>query len=165
MALVALGYSVFMDITAEGLTGGDFQAQLERHLKSTPVVVALCTATVNPDRDEECEFLRIKNAGDFVRLEIRAALHMNKLLIPLYTSKAPGTPEFDIAKLIWGSDLPADVADMGKQNMVELSTNFFDASIQKVHSYIEEQAKTGALAELTSFAGDLSPEPPLEDDV
>eukprot|EP01045_Picozoa_sp_COSAG04_P024174 COSAG04_NODE_2984_length_3317_cov_5.049180_2_plen_127_part_00 len=125
-------------------------------------MVALCTATVNPDRDEECEFLRIKNAGDFVRLEIRAALHMKKLLIPLWTSAAPGTPAFDIGKLIWGSDLPEDVADMGKQNMVELSTNFFDASIQQVNGYIEKQAKSGALAELTSFAGELSPEPTAE---
>merc|ERR1712091_779822 len=114
-----------MDITEDGLMGGDFQAQLEKHLKSTPVVVALCTATVNPDRSEDCEFLRIKNPGDFVRLEIRAALHMKKLLIPLYTSAAPGTPAFDIGKLIWRSDLPEDVADIGKQNMVELSTNFF----------------------------------------
>ena len=122
------------------------------------MVVALCTATVNPDRDEECEFLRIKNAGDFVRLEIRAALHMKKLLIPLWTSEAPGTPKFDIAKLIWGSDLPVDVAGMGKQNMVELSTNFFDASIQTVHGYIEEQAKSGALSELTTFAGELPTE-------
>eukprot|EP01043_Picozoa_sp_COSAG02_P056640 COSAG02_NODE_6743_length_3389_cov_1.334347_6_plen_494_part_01 len=93
-ALVALGYRVFMDITSEGLGAGDFQAQLERHLRCTPVVVALCTATVNPARTEACEFLRIKNAGDFVRLEIRAALHMNKLLIPLWTSAAPGTPAF-----------------------------------------------------------------------
>eukprot|EP01045_Picozoa_sp_COSAG04_P007708 COSAG04_NODE_409_length_14823_cov_4.646767_11_plen_543_part_00 len=158
-ALVALGYQVFMDITAEGLGAGDFQNQLERHLKCTPVVVALCTATVNPERTEECEFLRIKNAGDFVRLEIRAALHMDKLLIPLCTSKAPGTPEFDIGKLIGGSNLPADVVDMGKKNMVELSTNYFDASIAKVHGFIDGEARASDLTRLTQFGGDLPPEP------
>ena len=128
-ALVALGYSVFMDITPDGLGAGDFQSQLERHLKSTPVVIALFTATLNVDG--AVEFLRIKNSGDFVRLELRAALHMEKLLIPLYTSAAPGTPAFDIGAMVWGANLPADVADIGKQNMVELSTNFFDASIAK----------------------------------
>jgi hypothetical protein len=87
-ALKELGYRVFMDITSEGLSGGDFQTQLELHLKCTPVVVALCTATLNSAG--AIEFLRIKNSGDFVRLEIRAALHMEKLLIPMWTSAAPG---------------------------------------------------------------------------
>jgi hypothetical protein len=159
LSLEQLGYKVFMDIADEGLAGGDFQTQLEGHLRGTPVVVALCTATVNPARDEECEFLRIKNAGDFVRLEIRNALHMQKLLIPLYTSAAPGTPAFDIGAMIWGAGLPADVADMGKQNMVDLSTNFFSASISKLHKFIEREASAGRLAALVRFDGELAVEP------
>jgi uncharacterized protein YjbI with pentapeptide repeats len=159
LALEAIGYKVFMDITDEGLQGGDFQAQLESHLKSTPVVIALCTATVNPDRSEACEFLRIKNTGDFVRLEIRATLHMKKLLIPIWTSVAPGTPGFDIGKLIWGADLPGDVKGMGSQNMVELSTNYFDASIEKLHKFIEHHAAAGLLDALTSFDGEVPAEP------
>ena len=95
---------------------------------------------------------------DFVRLEIRAALHMRKLLIPLYTSAAPGTPAFDISKMMWGSGLPVDVAGLGSQNMVELSTNFFDASIQKIHGFIQSAA--GGLEALTSFGGELPLEPP-----
>ena len=156
-ALVALGYVVFMDITSEGLEAGDFQLQLERHLKSTPVVVALFAATLNADGTEE--FLRIKNPGDFVRLELRATLHMKKLLIPLWTSASPGTPRFDISRLIWQAGLPADVVDIGKQNMVELSTNFFDASIAKVHGMITARASCGELGSLTSYDGELPGEP------
>ena len=114
--------------------------------------------------------MRIKNAGDFVRLEIREALRMKKLLIPLWTSQAPGTPAFDIGEMIIRANLPADVAGMAKLNMVELSTNLFDASISKLDSFIKTQAQQGTLdgkhklPERLSFAyGEPEPEPAMDE--
>jgi|EP01046_Picozoa_sp_COSAG06_P001571 hypothetical protein len=51
-------------------------------LKDTPVVVCLLTSTLNATSGQP-EFMRIRNPGDFVRLELRAALGMKKLIIPL----------------------------------------------------------------------------------
>ena len=145
LALEKLGYSVFMDIASEGLSGGDFQQQLRHHLACTPVVLCLCTASANPNHPDTCEFERIKDDGDFVRLEVAEALRLEKLLIPIYTSQAPGTPAFDIGTMVLRADLPSDVADLANQSFVELSTNFFDASIDKVHAFIQTEAATGRL--------------------
>eukprot|EP01050_Picozoa_sp_SAG11_P023461 SAG11_NODE_4721_length_1793_cov_1.502952_1_plen_123_part_10 len=108
---------------------------------------------MNPDRTEACEFLRIKNRGDFVRLELRAALDLKKLTIPLYTAA------FDINKMIWQSDLPPDVAGIGRVNFVPLSMDYFDASIDKAHRFIETEAVAGKLKDLVEYDGELSQEP------
>ena len=75
----------------------------------------------------------------------------------VWTSAAPGTPGFDIDS--YCVDLPEDVKGMRTQNMVELSTNYFDDSIGKVHRFIENDAAAGKLDVLTSFGGKL----PVED--
>ena len=111
LALESLGYVVFMDVGDSGLGAGDFQAQLEQVLKDTPVVVCLFTDSVNASGAKE--FMRIQNVGDFVRLEIRAALGMQKLVVPLFTA------QFDIGSLIHKPGLlPPDVVGIGKMNFV-----------------------------------------------
>ena len=133
-ALERTGYTVFMDTDRDsGLGAGDFQAQLEYVLKNTPVVVALLMPTVNPATGL-VEYLRIKNPGDFVRLELRAALSFEKLLIPVHTEK------FEIGPMVHGECLPPDISDLGKMNFVGLSESYFDASIDRVHRFIEERA-------------------------
>jgi O-acetyl-ADP-ribose deacetylase (regulator of RNase III) len=155
VGLMAKGYSVFMDFTKhDGADAAYFASQTLEHLRHVPVVVALCTAT---QRDGQTEFLRIKSKNDSVRREIRAALHMKKLLISLFPSSAPGVPTFDVSFLQAG--LPSDVAGMGQQAVIELSTTDFDASIEKLHEYIGKQGATGALQRLLGFAGELPMEP------
>ena len=152
-ALVTLGYSVFFSDETDGLGVGDIQGEVEWVLRSAPVVVALFTAAKRTPGGAE-EFLRIKNPGDFVRYELRAALHMKKLLIPMYTSG------FDIGRMIWqDGQLPADVIGVGQHNMMQLSEDYFDATLARLHSYIEIAAADGQLAGLTSFEGELPGEP------
>jgi GTPase SAR1 family protein len=151
MKLEALGYKVFMDVGESGLKAGNFQEQLEDRLKNTPVVLALFTQHTNADGS--IEFNRIHKKGDFVRLELRAALGLKKLLIPFFAS------DFDLRGLVSSADLPPDVAAVRDQNMVKLdAVTFFDESIARVHSFISDAARTGKLDELTEFDGPLPPE-------
>jgi hypothetical protein len=157
-ALEQLGYIVFFDMSqTSGLGAGDFTVQLEKALRETPVFVCLLTGTTNAASGEP-EFLRIKQPGDVVRLEIRAALAMNKVVIPFHTS------DFDIAKMVNQQDLPPDVVALGKQNFVRHDVHYFDAAIARIHTFVEAEAVAGRLADLVTYAGDLPPEPVAMDD-
>lgn len=156
-ALEKRGYVVFMDTSqSSGLGAGDVQAQLETVLRNTPVLVCLLTGTVNAAGN--VEFRRIKNPGDLVRLEIRAALAMQKVVIPFFTA------DFKIGKMVHNGGLPEDVVDLGKHNFVKHDETYFDASIDKVHDFIEAEAVAGKVAALGRFAGEIPPEPQAVDD-
>ena len=150
-ALESLGYVVFMNVGESGLGAGDFQAQLEQVLKDTPVVVCLFTDTLSDSGQKE--FLRIRNPGDTTRLEIRAALDMRKLIIPLVTA------QFDINAMVHTASLPPDVADIGKVNFVPHSDDYFEASISKIHRFIDDEATKGNLDAATTYDGEIATEP------
>jgi hypothetical protein len=56
------------------------------------------------------------------------------------------------------------VVDLGKMNFVPHSVDYFDASIKKIHRFIEDEACKGNLQPLTEYDGDLPPEPPPDPD-
>ena len=49
-------------------------------------------------------------------------------------------------------------------NFVPHSVDYFDASIKKIHRFIEDEACKGNLQPLTEYDGDLPPEPPPDPD-
>ena len=146
------GYTVFLDVGRSGLSAGHFQKQLEDVLKNTPVVVALCTATQNSSGN--LEFKRIHNKKDFVRLEIRAALHMRKMLIPVHFAQSPGTPAFDVGAMMRG--LPQDIKGLADQNFLLLHHEYLEQGITKIDEWIDKAARAGDLADKISFDGDLT---------
>jgi hypothetical protein len=132
-ALSLKGYRIFMDLDRDGLGAGDFQAQLEQVLDDVPVVIMHCSdQPPHPNHPDQGEFGRINEGGDWVRLEIRKTLQSKKLLIPVFSD---GT---DIGKLF--SRLPDDCAALRKLNATPLLDGQYEASIDKVHGFIEDKA-------------------------
>lgn len=157
-ALEKLGYAVFFDRSQTSELGfGDFTSQREQALRGTPVFVLLLTGSVGTSGGPE--FLCIKQPADAARLEVRAALAMNKLIVPFYTV------DFDIAQMVTGQDLPEDVEGLRRQSsFVRHDVDYFDASVQRIHEMIEAEAATGRLAKIGTYAGELPPEPAAVDD-
>ena len=168
------GYKVFLAGSDDGPdSSGTVAAESGMlHLKATPVLVALFTGTIGSQGRPE--FLQIQQPGDRVRLELRSALHMEKLLIPLCSEL------FDSEELLFGKDsstlLPPDITGPAGMHLAPggvfrtenllLSRSHFDYSLEKVHDRIEDVAVTVDrqsgrpwLEARTDFKGQLPAEP------
>ena len=75
-----VGYSCFMDF--EDLNVGDFQAQLEKNLAGTPVVIVILTPG-SLTTDARWDGGGRPGETDWLQQEVQLALQMKKLIVPV----------------------------------------------------------------------------------
>lgn len=113
--------SVFMDVDSIGL-GRDFREVLQERLATCDLMLALIGRDWLDGKDKSGR-RRLDNAGDYVRLEIAAALKRNIPVTPLLLHGA---------QMPSAEQLPADLADLAYRNGFELSHNRWDSDVQEL---------------------------------
>ena len=143
-ALEQFGFRCFMDF--EALNVGDFQENLERNLAGTPVVVVLLTPDAFSKDARWPGGGRAPTDGsvaiDWLQREIQLALQMGKLIIPVRSS------DFDIATEFGPLTPKEDVGKLPTLNIIELNDDYFQASIEKIVTCIEQREN------MSTYAGD-----------
>lgn len=136
--------SVFMDVDSIAL-GRDFRGALQKTLESCDLMLVLIGKDWAEVKDEEGR-IRLQNPGDFVRLEIEAALKRDIVVTPILVQGAHmPAPE----------QLPAEIRDLVYRNGFELSHNRWESDfaemirrlnldIAKEGRRVEQSASTAA---------------------
>lgn len=112
---------VFMDVDSIGL-GRDFRAVLQERLATCDLMLAL----IGPDwlnGKDKSGRRRLDNTGDFVRLEIAAALKRNIPVTPVLLHGA---------QMPTAEQLPEDLSDLAYRNGFEISHNRWDSDVQEL---------------------------------
>lgn len=113
--------SVFMDVDSIGL-GRDFRAVLQERLATCDLMLALIGRDWIEGKDKSGR-RRLENPGDFVRLEIAAALKRNIPVTPLLLHGA---------QMPSAEQLPEDLSDLAYRNGFELSHNRWESDVQEL---------------------------------
>ena len=113
--------SVFMDVDSIGL-GRDFRAVLQERLATCDVMLALIGRDWIDGKDKSGR-RRLENPGDFVRIEIAAALKRNIPVTPLLLHGA---------QMPSAEQLPEDLSDLAYRNGFELSHNRWESDVQEL---------------------------------
>jgi hypothetical protein len=113
--------SVFMDVDSIGL-GRDFRTVLQERLATCDVMMALIGRDWIDGKDKSGR-RRLDNPGDFVRIEIAAALKRNIPVTPLLLHGA---------QMPTAEQLPEDLSDLPYRNGFELSHNRWDSDVQEL---------------------------------
>ncbi len=109
--------AVFFDVSAIE-PGQDFRKAIDANVARCSVLLAM----IGPRwLDANGGARRIDDAGDFVRLEIAAALRRNVPVVPVLVQGA---------KMPTAAQLPADIADLAWRNAVELSHARWPSDVQ-----------------------------------
>jgi hypothetical protein len=110
--------SVFMDVDSIAL-GRDFRNVLQEVLASCDLMLVLIGRNWVDVKDEEGR-TRLGNPGDFVRLEIEAALKRDIVITPVLVQGAhmPGAEK-----------LPAEIKDLAYRNAFELSHSRWESDV------------------------------------
>ena len=136
--------SVFMD-TETIQPGADFTVELSREIESSDVLIAVI--------GKQWLQRRLRDPGDYVRLEIQAALDRKLRVIPVLVQGA---------HLPTASQLPEDIRELRHRNALEISSSRWRHDVDKLIAAL--QGRTGATPrpsrrltnlplELTSFVG------------
>src|SRR5260370_664405 len=113
--------SVFMDVDSIAL-GRDFRGALQKTLESCDLMLVLIGRDWADVKDEEGR-PRLHNPGDFVRLEIEAALKRDIVVTPILVQGAHmPAPE----------QLPAEIRDLVYRNGFELSHNRWESDFAEM---------------------------------
>jgi hypothetical protein len=113
--------AVFMDVDSIAL-GRDFRDVLQERLATCDLMLALIGREWLAGKDGEGR-RRLDNPGDFVRLEIAAALKR----------KIPTTPLLlQGAQMPTAEQLPGDIKDLAYRNGFELSHNRWESDVQEL---------------------------------
>jgi formylglycine-generating enzyme required for sulfatase activity len=113
--------SVFMDVDSIAL-GRDFRSALQKTLESCDLMLVLIGKDWAEVKDADGR-TRLENPGDFVRLEIEAALKRDIVVTPILVQGAHmPTPEH----------LPADIRDLVYRNGFELSHNRWESDVAEM---------------------------------
>src|ERR1700722_6656203 len=113
--------SLFMDVDSIAL-GRDFRGALQKTLESCDLMLVLIGRDWADVKDEEGR-PRLHNPGDFVRLEIEAALKRDIVVTPILVQGAHmPAPE----------QLPADIRDLVYRNGFELSHNRWESDFAEM---------------------------------
>ncbi len=113
--------SVFMDVDSIGL-GRDFRTVLQERLATCDVMLVL----IGPDwlaGKDKLGRRRLDNPGDYVRLEVAAALKRNIPVTPLLLHGAA---------MPAAEQLPEDLSDLAFRNGFEISHNRWDSDVQEL---------------------------------
>src|ERR1700737_989224 len=113
--------SVFMDVDSIAL-GRDFRGALQKTLESCDLMLVLIGRDWADVKDEEGQ-ARLENSGDFVRLEIEAALKRDIVVTPILVQGAHmPAPE----------QLPADIRELVYRNGFEQSHNRWESDFAEM---------------------------------
>lgn len=113
--LTDAGYSVFVDV--ESLRSGAFNTKLYSVIdECRDVIVVLSQNSLD----------RCKDENDWVRLEIAHALKAGKNVIPVF-----------LRGFVFPDTLPENIASLRYQNGLEASSEFFDAFIDKLKTFLK----------------------------
>src|SRR5437868_6709033 len=129
--------SVFMDVDSIAL-GRDFRGALQKTLESCDLMLVLIGRDWAEVKDEEGR-PRLHNPGDFVRLEIEAALKRDIVVTPILVQGAHmPAPE----------QLPAEIRDLVYRNGFELSHSRWESDFAEMTRRLElDIAKEGGRVE------------------
>ena len=129
--------SVFMDVDSIAL-GRDFRGALQKTLESCDLMLVLIGRDWAEIKDEEGR-PRLHNPGDFVRLEIEAALKRDIVVTPILVQGAHmPAPE----------QLPAEIRDLVYRNGFELSHSRWESDFAEMTRRLElDIAKEGGRVE------------------
>jgi hypothetical protein len=123
--------SVFMDVDSIGL-GRDFRQVLQERLATCDVMLALIGRDWLDGKDKSGR-RRLDNPGDFVRIEIAAALKRNIPVTPLLLHGA---------QMPAAEQLPDDLSDLAYRNGFELSHNRWDSDVNELFKRLGLAART-----------------------
>src|SRR6266403_3486394 len=113
--------SVFMDVDSIAL-GRDFRGALQKTLESCDLMLVLIGRDWADVKDEEGR-TRFENPGDFVRLEIEAALKRDIVVTPILVQGAHmPAPE----------QLPEEIRDLAYRHSFELSHNRWESDVREM---------------------------------
>jgi TIR domain-containing protein len=113
--------SVFMDVDSIAL-GRDFRSVLQETTASCDLMLVLIGRNW-ADAKDEAGRTRLENPGDYVRLEIEAALKRNIPVTPVLVQGAQmPAPE----------QLPVEIRDLGYRNGFELSNNRWGSDVREM---------------------------------
>jgi TIR domain len=140
--------AVFMDVDSIGL-GRDFRTVLQERLASCDVMLALIGRDWLEGKDKSGR-RRIENAGDFVRLEIAAALKRNIPVTPvlLHGAQMPAAEQ-----------LPEDLSDLAYRNGFELSHNRWESDVHELMKRLGLVPRTDPTADRKTGAATATPQP------
>ena len=110
--------SVFMDVDSIAL-GRDFRGALQKTLASCDLMLVLIGRNWADVKDEEGR-TRLENSGDFVRLEIEAALKRDIVVMPVLVQGA---------HMPAAEQLPPEIRDLAYRNGFELSHTRWESDI------------------------------------
>jgi hypothetical protein len=133
---------VFKDIDSIEL-GDDFVEVITSAVTSCDVLLALIGNEWLTIRDQD-ERRRLDNPGDFVRLEIEAALTRNVRVIPILVEGA---------RMPRPEELPPSMAKLARRQALELSPSRFDSDTQRLLRVLDRaiaEAQEQARASTTS---------------
>jgi hypothetical protein len=114
------GAEVFFDVDSIP-PGVDFEEHIQRSIEAADVVLVLIGDNWL-DRDASGR-RRIDEPGDFVRLEVAAALEREKTLIPVLVEDARMPPP---------TDLPEGLAALARRNAIELSGRRWRSDVDRL---------------------------------
>lgn len=113
-SLTALGYKVFFDV--EALRSGAFNTKLLDVIEHCRDVIVVLS---------ENSLERCASEDDWVRKEISFALKQNKNIVPVL-----------LRNFSFPKEMPEDIEPLRWKNGVEASTEFYDAFVKKLQSFL-----------------------------
>jgi hypothetical protein len=113
--------SVFMDVDSIAL-GRDFRGVLQETLASCDLMLVLIDRNWTDAKDERGR-ARLENPGDFVRLEIEAALKRDIVVTPVLVQGA---------HVPAAEQLPLEIRDLAYRNGFELSHNRWESDVREM---------------------------------
>jgi hypothetical protein len=118
--------AVFMDVDSIS-PGRDFRRELQKRLAACDLMLVLIDKDWVTVRDEGGQ-IRLENAGDFVRMEIEAALRRDIVVTPVLVKGAqmPGAEQ-----------LPADIRDLAYRNGFALSHDRWESDVREMLRRLE----------------------------
>jgi TIR domain-containing protein len=148
--------AVFMDVDSISL-GRDFRGELQKILAACDLMLVLIDKDWAAAKDEKGR-VRLENTGDFVRMEIEAALKRDIVVTPILVKGA---------QMPAAEELPAEIRDLAYRNGFELSHNRWESDVREMirrlnlgsHEQIAE-VETGRSARLQQRpAAEIPPVP------
>jgi hypothetical protein len=113
--------AVFMDVDSISL-GRDFRGELQKILAACDLMLVLIDKDWAAAKDEKGR-VRLENTGDFVRMEIEAALKRDIVVTPILVKGA---------QMPAAEELPAEIRDLAYRNGFELSHNRWESDVREM---------------------------------
>jgi hypothetical protein len=141
-SLQSRGWHCFIDV--EDLAGSFFDDRLMLEIKRSEVLIVILT----PGSLQNC-----RDTDDWLRREVSQALKWGKLVVPIAKDGFSFENE---------PELPEDMAGLTRHNYVEYSHQYFDATIDRLMTFLSSDTTPGAAAVVQPTAtASVHPDEPI----